>query len=58
LREIRGDFYEFDEETYSLVGKGTGRRYLLGDRVKIRVVRASMEQKLIDYELIEEPIAD
>jgi ribonuclease R len=47
-----------DEETYSLVGKGTGRRYLLGDRVKIRVVRASMEQKLIDYELIEEPIAD
>lgn len=54
LREIPGDYYQFDEETYSIVGKGHGRRYTMGDKVWIRVVRASLEQKIIDYELVEE----
>ena len=52
LREIKDDFFEFDEQTYSLLGKSSGRRYVLGDPVKVRVSRASMEQKLIDYELV------
>lgn len=54
LREIHTDFFVFDEENYCLVGKGTGRRYTLGDKVKVRVVRASLEQKIIDYELVPE----
>ena len=54
LREIPGDYYQFDEETYSIVGKGHGRRFTMGDKVWIRVVRASLEQKIIDYELVEE----
>ena len=52
LREIRDDYFEFDEETYTLVSRSSGKSYKLGDPVRIRVVRASMEQKLIDYELI------
>lgn len=52
LREIRTDYFIFDEENYQLIGKGTGRRYTLGDKVKVRVVRASLEQKIIDYQLI------
>jgi ribonuclease R len=52
LREIHTDYFIFDEENYQLIGKGTGKRYTLGDKVKVRVVRASLEQKIIDYQLI------
>ncbi len=53
LREIRSDFYEFDEERYRLVGKRTHKIYRLGDPVRIRVKNANLEQRLLDYELIE-----
>lgn len=55
LRDIPGDYFEFDEETYTVNGKGGGRRFTIGDKVWIRVLRASLEQKIIDYELVEEP---
>lgn len=53
LRDIREDYYEFDEDTYTIVGKGKGRKFTIGDKVWIRVLRASLEQKIIDYELVE-----
>ncbi|MBR5704196.1 MAG: RNB domain-containing ribonuclease [Bacteroidales bacterium] len=53
LREIRSDFFEFDEERYRLVGKRTHKIYRLGDKVRIRVKNANLEQRLLDYELIE-----
>ena len=53
LRTIRSDFFEFDEERYRLVGRRTRRVFTLGDRVRIRVKDTNLEQKLLDYELIE-----
>lgn len=53
LRDIKEDYYEFDEESYTIIGKGKGRRFTIGDKVWIRVLRASLEQKIIDYELVE-----
>ncbi|NLZ51275.1 MAG: S1 RNA-binding domain-containing protein, partial [Rikenellaceae bacterium] len=53
LREIRSDFFEFDEERYRLVGKRTKKIFRLGDPVRIRVKNANLEQRLLDYELIE-----
>ncbi len=52
LRDIKSDYFVFDEETYSVIGKGKGIKYTLGDKVKVKVARASLEQKLIDYELV------
>lgn len=54
LREIRSDFFEFDEKHYRLVGRRTRRVFRLGDRVRIRVKEANLEQRLLDYELVEE----
>ena len=54
LRGIRSDFFEFDEKRYRLVGKRTHKVFLLGDPVRIRVKDANLEQKLLDYELVEE----
>ena len=53
LREIRSDFYEFDEERYRLVGRRTRRKLRLGDPVRIRVKNANLEQRLLDFELVE-----
>ena len=53
LREIRSDFFEFDEERYRLVGKRTHKIFRLGDKVRIRVKNANLEQRLLDFELIE-----
>ena len=52
LRGIAEDYFTFDEEKYQITGKTSGKVFTLGDPVKIRVVRASLEQKQIDYELI------
>ncbi|MCQ2174480.1 MAG: ribonuclease R [Bacteroidales bacterium] len=54
LREIRSDFFEFDESRYCLKGKRTRRRINFGDRVRIRVKNANLEQRLLDFELIED----
>ena len=54
LREIRSDFYDFDEEGYRIVGRRTGRVFQLGDKVHIRVKATNLDQKILDYELIEE----
>ena len=54
LREIKSDFYEFDEDNYLIRGKRTGHVFHLGDAVRIRVKNANLEQRIIDYELLEE----
>ena len=53
LRDIRSDFFEFDQDHYRLVGKRSGIVYNLGDPVRIRVKKTNLEQKLLDDELIE-----
>lgn len=58
LRDIRSDFFEFDAERYRLVGKRTGIVYNLGDPVRIRVKKTNLEQKLLDYELLETGLED
>ena len=53
LREIRSDFYEFDEAHYRLRGRRTGKQFRLGDHVRIKVKNANLEQRQLDFELIE-----
>lgn len=52
LRDIAGDYYEFDEENYRIVGKRSHTVFMLGDKVKIKVSRANLEQRLLDFELV------
>ena len=53
LREIKSDFFFYDEPRYRLVGKRTRKVYRLGDKVTIKVKNANLEQRLLDYELVE-----
>lgn len=49
LRDLTDDYYVFDEKRFSLVGKRTRKKYSLGDFVKIKIKRADIETRLIDY---------
>ncbi|MBQ6761310.1 MAG: ribonuclease R [Bacteroidales bacterium] len=52
-RTIRSDFYDFDEEHYRAVGRRHHGVIKLGDPLRIRVKGTNLEQKLLDYELVE-----
>jgi len=51
---IKGDYYEYHEETHEMVGEHTGRKYRLGQQVKIRVTGADKILRTIDFELCED----
>ena len=53
LRSIRSDFFDFDEPRYLIRGKRTRKIYRLGDVVRVRVKSTNLEQRLLDYELVE-----
>ena len=52
IRSLGGDYFEFDEKNYCLIGQRTRKRYRLGDHVKVKVVRCNLEKKQMDYELV------
>ena len=51
LRDMKG-FYNYNEELMSLTEEKTNLKYTIGDKVLVRVVRASKEDKKIDFEII------
>ena len=53
-RTIRSDFFIYDEEHYRAIGRRFHRSIRLGDPLRIRVKSTSLEQKLLDYELVED----
>ena len=50
---IVGDYFEFNEETNLLIGKKTGRKFRLGQKVRVKCIAASKENSTIDFELVE-----
>ncbi|MDO4633873.1 MAG: ribonuclease R [Eubacteriales bacterium] len=47
------DHYEYDEREYVMQGLSTGRKFQLGERVRIRVLDADTKRRTIDFELAE-----
>ena len=54
LRDLKDDYYEFDEKNFCLRGRATHHCYNLGDAVKIQVARADLFRKQLDYKLVRE----
>lgn len=52
LRDLADEFYVFDEEEYAAVGTRSGRKFVLGDRVRIRVKGADLRLKQLDFEMV------
>ena len=53
IRDLDDDYYEFDEKNYCLRGRRKNRIYSLGDAITIKVARANLEKKQLDFALIE-----
>jgi VacB/RNase II family 3'-5' exoribonuclease len=54
IKDIKSDFYMFDEKQYAIVGKSTKNMYQLGGDVQIQVKKADLERKHLDFILIED----
>lgn len=52
LSSIKGDYFEYEAAKYRIKGKKTGKVYRLGDPVKIKLLRADLEEKQLDFELV------
>ena len=46
------DFFHYDEESMTLTGERSHIKYRIGERVIVKVVRASKEEKIIDFEVV------
>ena len=53
MRDLSDDYYEYDEKNFCLVGRSSGRRYVMGDQLVVRVAGANLERKQLDFQLIE-----
>jgi ribonuclease R len=49
ISTLPDDYYYFEEETHSLIGRRSGRRYRLGDRVHVVVVRVDIQRRQLDF---------
>ena len=53
LRTLQDDYYEYDDANYCLVGRRHHRKYTIGDPLRIRIVKANLDRKQLDFEIVE-----
>jgi len=53
IKSIADDFYEFNEEEYMIVGRHSGRKFEIGDVLRIEVMNANLSRRQLDYRLVE-----
>lgn len=54
VTQLPYDYYHFDAIRKTLSGERRGREYRLGDKVRVQVLKASLEERKIDFRLLEE----
>ena len=54
IRDLDDDYYELDDKNYRIVGRRNKKMYSLGDPIKIKVARANIERKQLDFALVKE----
>ena len=47
------DYYHFDERSYAMIGERTGNIYRIGEEVRIKVISVNIEERAVDFELVE-----
>lgn len=52
MHDLGNDYYDFDERNYCLIGRRHHNKYQLGDPVRIKVARANVEKRQLDFTLV------
>jgi ribonuclease R len=58
VTSLENDYYRFDPNRLALVGERTGKRYSLGDRLRVVVARVDLESRRIDFRLSAQATGD
>jgi len=53
MSQMSDDYYIYDKEKYQLVGKRTGKRYRLGDRIRIEVLSVSVDDRKAEFKFLD-----
>jgi ribonuclease R len=53
ITSLPKDYYQYEEDHHRLVGEKTGKIFRLGDNLKVKVIRVELNERKIDFELIE-----
>ena len=56
VSELGEDYFQFDSVKHEMLGERTGKRYRLGDRLYVRLVRSDLDTGRIDFVLAEPPL--
>ena len=51
IRDLDDDFYIYNEDDYCIIGQHKGKKYQLGDPLRVKLVRTDLEKKQIDFVL-------
>lgn len=52
IRDMEDDYYSLDQKNYCLVGSHTKNKYSLGDNVRVKLVSADLNRKVLDFKLV------
>jgi len=52
LKNMTDDFYELDEKNYAVIGQKTGKKYSLGDKIRVKLIASDMERKNLDFAFV------
>ena len=58
VRSLGSEGFNYDDQNFCLIGRQTGHRFTLGDPIRIRVAKANLFAKQLDYEFVEKLTAD
>ncbi|MFA7633747.1 MAG: ribonuclease R [Thiohalomonadaceae bacterium] len=58
IASLQNDYYHYDQAHHRMVGDRTRRIYRLADRLRVRVVRVDLDDRKIDFEVVEEKLAE
>ncbi|NQW30191.1 MAG: ribonuclease R [Ignavibacteria bacterium] len=56
IKDIKDDYYFFDERKFRLVGRKRGRTFQFGTMVKVKIVRADIKKRMVDLHLADIPL--
>ena len=49
MHDLDDDYYDFNERNYQLVGRRRHNKYMLGDPIRIKVAKANIEKRQLDF---------
>ncbi|MEM9859748.1 MAG: S1 RNA-binding domain-containing protein, partial [Bacteroidota bacterium] len=54
LADLKGDYYEFDEDNYRVIGRSNKKMFTLGDNVNVAVKNTDLNRRPLDLEFVDE----